>query len=93
MARARSSLPDDLETLLEGSVEAGRFDSVSDAVRHAVREYFEENGDARLEAALRQYVEGEIELDTAAELVGVSPVELLEIMREHEGVVDAGIDD
>jgi PGF-CTERM protein len=42
MPRTTSTLPDDLHQLIEGSVDAGIFENKSDAIRHALRNYFEE---------------------------------------------------
>lgn len=85
MSRTTATIPDDLTRLIEGAVEAGVFENKSDAIRHVVREYFEENENARIAAAVSLYGNGEITLGTAARLAGVDRFEMRDILRE-EGV-------
>jgi predicted HTH domain antitoxin len=93
MPRTTSTLPDDLHHLVEGSIEAGIFENKSDAIRHALRDYFEDNEDARLAAALRLYDSGEISLGKAARLAGVSRFEMPDILRQHDIEVKLGPED
>lgn len=90
MPRTTSTIPDDLYRLIEGSIEAGVFENKSDAIRHALREFFEDHEDARLAAAIHLYDAGEISLGKAARLAGVSRYDLPEILREHGVAVDLG---
>lgn len=85
MPRTTATIPDDLTDLMEGAVRAGIFENKSDAIRHVLREYFEENQNARVAAAVSLYEGGEITLGTAARLAGVNRFEMRDILRE-EGV-------
>lgn len=91
--RTTSTLPDDLHRLVEGSVEAGIFENKSDAVRHALRDYFDDHEDARLAAAVHLYENDEISLGKAARLAGVSRYDMPEILREHGVEVKLGPED
>lgn len=85
MSRTTATIPDDLTDLMEGAVRAGIFENKSDAIRHVLREYFEENQNARISAAVTLYEDGEITLGTAARLAEVNRFEMRDILRE-EGV-------
>lgn len=85
MSRTTATIPDDLTTLVEGAIKAGIFENKSDAIRHVLREYFEENENARFAAAVSLYAEGEITMGTAARLAGVNRFEMRDLLRE-EGV-------
>lgn len=85
MPRTTATIPDDLTVLIEGAVKAGIFENKSDAIRHVLREYFEEHQNARLAAAVSLYQDGEITLGTAARLAGVNRFEMRDVLRE-EGV-------
>lgn len=93
MPRTTSTLPDDLHQLIEGSVDAGIFENKSDAIRHALRDYFDEHEDARLAAAIHLYEHDEISLGKAARLAGVSRFDMPDILREHGIEVKLGPDD
>lgn len=93
MPRTTSTLPDDLHNLLEGSIEAGIFENKSDAIRHALRDYFDDHEDARLAAAIHLYDREEISLGKAARLAGVSRFDMPEILREHDVEVKLGPED
>jgi predicted HTH domain antitoxin len=85
MSRTTATIPDDLTDLVEGAVKAGIFENKSDAIRHVLREYFEENANARIAAAVSLYEDKEITLGTAARLADVNRFEMRDILRE-EGV-------
>ncbi|MEF8802221.1 UPF0175 family protein [Natronomonas sp.] len=85
MSRTTATIPDDLTELMEGAIKAGIFENKSDAIRHVLREYFEENRNARIAAAVSLYEDEEITLGTAARLAGVNRFEMRDILRE-EGV-------
>jgi predicted HTH domain antitoxin len=85
MSRTTATIPDDLTDLMEGAVRAGIFENKSDAIRHVLREYFNENQNARIAAAVSLYEDGEITLGTAARLANVNRFEMRDILRE-EGV-------
>jgi predicted HTH domain antitoxin len=85
MSRTTATIPEDLTNLIEGAIRAGIFENKSDAIRHVLREYFEENQNARVAAAVSLYEDGEITLGTAARLGGVNRFEMRDILRE-EGV-------
>jgi predicted HTH domain antitoxin len=85
MSRTTATIPDDLTDLMEGAVRAGIFENKSDAIRHVLRAYFEENQNARIAAAVSLYECGEITLGTAARLADVNRFEMRDILRE-EGV-------
>lgn len=93
MPRTTSTLPDDIYHLIEGSIEAGIFENKSDAIRHALRDYFDDHEDARLAAAVHLYDRGEVSLGKAARLAGVSRFEFPEILREHGVEVRVGPSD
>lgn len=93
MPRTTSTLPDDLHALVEGSVDAGVFENKSDAIRHALRDYFDENEDARRGAAIHLYATGEISLGKAARLAGVSRFDMPTLLREHGVEVQLGPED
>jgi Arc/MetJ-type ribon-helix-helix transcriptional regulator len=52
MARTTATIPDDLTDLIEGAVKAGIFENKSDAIRHVLREYFDQHQNARIAAAV-----------------------------------------
>jgi predicted HTH domain antitoxin len=84
-SRTTATIPDDLNDLMEGAIKSGIFENNSDAIRHVLREYFEENQNARFAAAVSLYEEGTITLGTAARLAGVNRFEMRDILRE-EGI-------
>ena len=83
MARITGSYPDDLHLLIEGSVEAGVFGGKSDALREFVREYFEDNENERIAAAVALYERERITLGDAARLADVDRWTMRDILREH----------
>jgi len=83
MPRTTSTLPDDIHKLVEGSIKAGVFENKSDAIRHAIRQYFEDDEEARTAAAVHLYEEGEISIGKAARLADVSRQEMPGILQEH----------
>ena len=85
MSRITATIPDDLADLMEGAVRAGVFENKSGAMRHVLREYFEENQHARIAAAVSLYDNEEITLSTAARLADVNRFEMRDILRE-EGI-------
>jgi len=85
MSRTTATIPDDLTDLIDGAVKAGIFENKSDAIRHVLREYFEQNQSARIAAAVSLYEDGEITLGTAARLAGLNRFEMRDILRE-EGI-------
>lgn len=85
MSRTTATIPEDLTDLVDGAVEAGIFENKSDAIRHVLREYFEEHPNARIAAAVSLYESGRITLGTAARLADVNRFEMRDILRE-EGV-------
>lgn len=85
MSRTTATIPDDLTDLMKGAIKAGIFENKSDAIRHVLREYFNENQSARISAAVSLYQDGEITLGTAARLAGINRFEMRDILRE-EGV-------
>jgi predicted HTH domain antitoxin len=93
MPRTTSTIPDDLHQLIEGSIEAGIFENKSDAIRHALRDYFEDHDDARLAAAIHLYEREAISLGKAARLADVSRFDMPEILRDHGVEVRLGPED
>lgn len=85
MSRTTATIPDDLTDLIEGAVKAGIFENKSDAIRHVLRDYFDENQNARLAAAVSLYEAGDVTLGTAARLADVNRFEMRDVLRE-EGV-------
>lgn len=90
MPRTTSTLPDDLHQLIEGSIAAGVFENKSDAIRHALRDYFLENEDERIAAVIRLYEEGNISLGKAARLAGVSRSDMVDILQAHDVEIQLG---
>ena len=64
-------IPDDLNLLIEGAVEAGVFGGKSDTLREFVREYFEDHENERIAAAVALYERERITLGDAARLADV----------------------
>lgn len=93
MSRTSATIPDDLTDLMEGAVKAGIFENKSDAIRHVLREYFEENQNARIAAAVSLYAAGEITLGTAARLADVNRFEMRDILRQEEVELRVGPED
>lgn len=85
MSRTTATIPDDLTDFMEGAVKAGIFENKSDAIRRVLREYFEENQNARIAAAVSLYEEEKITLGTAARLADTDRFEMRDILRE-EGI-------
>jgi Arc/MetJ-type ribon-helix-helix transcriptional regulator len=83
MPRTTSTLPEDLSNLVEGSIEAGLFSNKSDAVRAALRDYFEQHENARVAAAVHLYNTGDVSLGKAARLAGVSRYDMPDILHDH----------
>ena len=83
MARITGSYPDDLDLLIEGAVEAGVFAGKSDALREFVREYFEDNENERIAAAVALYERERITLGDAARLAGVDRWTMRDLLHEH----------
>jgi len=83
MARITGSYPDDLDLLIEGAVEAGVFGGKSDALREFVREYFEDNKNDRIAAAVALYKRERITLGDAARLADVDRWTMRDILRDH----------
>ena len=83
MARITGSYPDDLNLLIEGAVEAGVFGGKSDALREFVREYFENNENERIAAAVALYERERITLGDAARLANVDRWTMRDVLREH----------
>lgn len=93
MPRTTSTLPTDIHQLVEGSIEAGIFENKSDAIRHALRDYFDDHEDARIAAAVQLYDAGEISLGKAARLAGVSRFDMPDLLHEHGVTVQLGPED
>ena len=83
MARITGSYPDDLDLLIEGAIEAGVFGSKSDALREFVREYFEDNKNERIAAAVALYERERITLGDAARLADADRWTMRDILHEH----------
>ena len=83
MARITGSYPDDLDLLIEGTVEAGVFGGKSDALREFVREYFEDHENERIAAAVALYEHERVSLGDAARLAAVDRWTMRDILREH----------
>ena len=93
MPRTTATIPDELTDLMEGAVQAGIFENKSDAIRHVLREYFDENRNARIAASVSLYESGEITLGTAGRLAGVNRFEMRDILREDEVELRVGPED
>ncbi|WP_254543866.1 UPF0175 family protein [Halomarina pelagica] len=93
MARITGSYPDDLELLIEGTVEAGVFGGKSDALREFAREYFEDHENERIAAAVALYEREVITLGDAARLAAVDRWTMRDILREHGVELRLGLAD
>lgn len=93
MSRTTATIPDDLTDLVEGAVDAGIFENKSDAIRHVLREYFEEHPNARIAAAISLYERGDVTLGTAARLADLNRFEMRDILREEGVELRIGPDD
>lgn len=93
MARITGSYPDDLDLLIEGTVEAGVFGGKSDALREFVREYFEDNETERIAAAVALYERERVTLGDAARLADVDRWTMREILRDHDVDLRVGLVD
>jgi len=83
MPQITGSYPDDLDLLIEGAVEAGVFGGKSDALREFVREYFKDNENERIAAAVALYERERITLGDAARLAAVDRWTMRDTLREH----------
>jgi predicted HTH domain antitoxin len=93
MARITGSYPDDLELLIEGTVEAGVFGGKSDALREFARAYFDDHDNERLVAAVTLYENETITLGDAARLAGVDRWTMRDILHEHGVELRLGLAD
>ncbi|WP_049996158.1 UPF0175 family protein [Halococcus sediminicola] len=93
MARITGSYPDDLDLLIEGTVEAGVFGGKSDALREFVREYFEDHENERIAAAVALYEHERVTLGDAARLAAVDRWTMRDILREHGLELRFGLED
>lgn len=76
MTRVDASLPEPLAALLDTAIAEGYFKGASDAARLAVREHFENDADARVDAVLAL-----IEAQPPAERAGDDAVSLADVVR------------
>lgn len=93
MSRTTATIPDDLDRLVQGAVQAGVFENKSDAIRHVLREYFETHENARVAAAVHSYASGELSLGDAARLADLNRFEMREVLREHDVELRLGPED
>jgi len=93
MARITGSYPEDLDLLIEGAVDAGIFNSKSDALRKFVRTYFETHENERIAAAIALYEREEITLGDAARLAAVDRWTMRDLCREHGVDLRLGLTD
>jgi predicted HTH domain antitoxin len=93
MARITGSYPDDLDLLIEGTVEAGVFSGKSDALREFARDYFDDHDEERIAAAVALYKRETITLGDAARLAGVNRFEMRDILQSHGVELRLGLAD
>jgi len=93
MSRITGSYPDDLDLLIEGTVEAGIFGGKSDALRAFARSYFDDNEQDRIAAAVALYEREAITLGDAARLADVDRWTMRNILREHDVDLRLGLAD
>jgi len=93
MARITGSYPDDLDLLIEGTVEAGVFSGKSDALREFARDYFDDHDEERVAAAVALYERETITLGDAARLAGVNRFEMKDILQSHGVELRLGLTD
>jgi predicted HTH domain antitoxin len=93
MARITGSYPDDLDLLIEGTVEAGVFSGKSDALREFARDYFDDHDKERIAAAVALYKRETITLGDAARLAGVNRFEMKDILQSHGVELRLGLTD
>ncbi|AGB16249.1 uncharacterized small protein [Halovivax ruber XH-70] len=83
MSRTTATIPDDLTDLMEGAISAGVFENKSDAIRHVLREYFQENQETRIASAVSLYDDGDVTLRMAARLAGVNRFEMRDLLLDE----------
>jgi predicted HTH domain antitoxin len=84
MARAKSTVESKKTSKeLAAAIRAGCFSSEQEAVREAVQMMFASRPQLRLEAAIQQYLEGEITLGRAAESAGVTRWRFRELLVQR----------
>lgn len=93
MSRTTATIPDDLDALVDGAVEAGVFENKSDAIRHVLREFFDTHENERLAAAVHLYAKGDLSLGDAARLADVDRFEMRDVLREHDVDLRLGPED
>ena len=81
---------DQAEWELEQLVKSGVFPDRRAALRSALRALYLRQPETRLRMVLRAYETGEISLGRAAEVMGVSPEEMKDILREAGGTIQLG---
>lgn len=93
VSRTTATIPDDLDQLIAGAIEAGVFESKSDAIRHVLREYFDAHENDRIAAAISLYDAGEISLGRAARLADLNRFEMRDVLLEHDVELRLGPED
>jgi predicted HTH domain antitoxin len=93
MPRITGSYPDDLDLLIEGTVEAGVFSGKSDALREFARDYFDDHEEDRITAAVALYERETVTLGDAARLAGVNRFEMRDILQDHGVELRLGLTD
>lgn len=76
-------LPAAVEKEIRALIKEGYYANINEAIKDAFRTLFNVKPDLRISAAIELYKEGEISLGKAAEMVGVSTIELKEILANR----------
>ncbi|MBI3946025.1 MAG: UPF0175 family protein [Armatimonadetes bacterium] len=75
---------------VEDSVAAGLYDSPGDVIRDALRSLTQMHPEYRIEIAVARYRAGDLSVARAAQLAGVSALQMMEILHTRGVVAEAG---
>ncbi len=78
------TVPKEIKLLLEGIAASGYYDSISEFIRDAIRDFLKENKDLRIALTFQLHKANKITLGKAAEILRVSTKEAQEMMRLME---------
>jgi predicted HTH domain antitoxin len=89
MSKVESTL---LDRELEATIRSGIFSSRAEGVQEALATFFASKPQYRLEAALEMYRSGDVTLNRAAEIAGLSSIRFREVWRQRGGRQEIEID-
>lgn len=77
------ALPATIEKEIRALIKYGYYSSIDEAIKDAFRTLLNVKPELRISAVIELYVEGEISLNKAAEMVGVSTIEFKDILANR----------